>query len=388
MPMHIGFSISTIRRHAVIGALASALMVLAQSAQAQGYKVLYSFRNQSSPEAALLRDRVGNLYGTTTHGGKYGQGTVFKLKATGELIILHKFTGGTDGGEPYAGLIRDKVGNLYGTTYGTVFELNRAWHETVLNNGSTTSFYAGLIMDNAGNLYGAGALGGTDHYGAVFELSLSNGSWTEKLLYSFAGPGDGATPRGTLVMDDSGNLYGTTFGDNGTESLGTVFKLDKTGHETVLHNFDGQDGEKPLAGLIQDKAGNLYGTTSKGGGSNNAGVVFKVNKKGILTVLYSFAGFPSDGDYPAAGLVMDKAGNLYGTTVEGGSSGNGTVFKLDTTNKETVLYSFTGKADGGNPYGGLIMDRAGNLYGTTSRGGDLSCGNHRIGCGVVFKLTP
>ena len=211
---------------------------------------------------------------------------------------------------------------------------------------------------------------------------------TFTVLYWFKGlQDDGINPEAGLVRDKAGNLYGTTgHGGDGT-NFGTVFKLDTTGKETLLHSFAGgaTDGQNPYAGLVRDKTGNLYGTTSFGGASGiglGLGTVFKLDTTGKETLLYSFAGGATDGQSPQAGLIRDNAGNLYGTTVLGGASGLGTVFKLDTTGKETALHSFTGRPrDGAIPLAGLIQDAAGNLYGTTVSGGLL-------GLGTVFKLTP
>lgn len=223
------------------------------------------------------------------------------------------------------------------------------------------------------------------------------------VLHNFKGSPDGAYPGSGLVQDAAGNLYGTTF--NGGKSIcsapgcGTVFKVSKTGKETVLYNFcpaaDCTDGILPLASLIQDAAGNLYGTTSAGGSlgsdcyngySYGCGVVFKLDRAGYETVLYSFAGGTFDGCYPLAGLLLDKAGNLYGTTSECGASGLGTVFRLDKARNETLLHNFSGGADGANPaQASLLMDAKGNLYGVTDAGG-TGC-ERRNGCGVVYKLS-
>jgi len=193
-------------------------------------------------------------------------------------------------------------------------------------------------------------------------------------------------PYGGLIQDLKGNLYGTTsFG--GTSRFGTIFKLDKAGKLTVLHNCAGtKDGGAPLAGLVHDSKGNLYGTTS-GTGTSSDGKVFKVDATGKFTVLHTFGGAP-DGQYPGYGaLILDAAGNLYGTTRNGGSGscqdGCGVIFKVNKTAHETVLYSFTGAADGASPYSSMVQDAAGNLYGTTQSGG-TGCGG--FGCGVVFKL--
>ena len=204
-------------------------------------------------------------------------------------------------------------------------------------------------------------------------------TYTKKVIYSFAGGSDGADPLAGLVRDAASNLYGTTYagGDYGS---GTVFKLDTTGKEAVLHSFSGgPDGGYPYAGLILDAAGNLYGTADSGG-SSGGGIVFKISSAGKETVLHSFKG-GKDGEYPYASVIRDAVGNLYGTTYGGGASGWGTVFEIDPTGKETVLYSFAGAADGASPEGGLVQDTAGHLYGTTKYGGAL-------GAGTVFELSP
>jgi len=257
-------------------------------------------------------------------------------------------------------------------------------------------FQEHLIGDSAGNLYGTTYSGGASGYGVVFKLDTTG---TESVLYSFTGGADGASPYAALLQDSAGNLYGTATGGgiggcipNG---CGVVFKLDTTGTETVLYSFTGgTDGGYPGAGLIQDAAGNLYSTTFDGGASG-AGVVFKLDTTGTETVLYSFTR-GADGGGPKAGLIRDSAGNLYGTTASGGASsgcggGCGVVFKLDTTGTETVLHSFTGGAGGAGPSGGLSQDSTGNLYGTAEYDGVFSgddCKVSFLGCGVVFKLQP
>jgi len=370
--------------------------VAAPRAQAQTFTILYSFtgypENGVSPFGGLVIDPAGNLYGVTQAGGSpppSDGGTVFKLDSSGMESVLHSFTG-LDGAIPYAGLVLDAAGNLYGTTlfggssgYGTVFKLSPSGTETVLHSftnagGDGADPFAGLLVDTVGNLYGTTQVGGSSGYGTVFKLDSSG---TETVLYSFTNSdGDGAYPLAGLVMDTAGNLYGTT-DDGGSSGYGTVFKLDPSGAETVLHSFTnaGGDGAYPFAGLVTDTAGNLYGTTIQGG-SSNYGTVFKLGPSGTETVLHSFV--YSDGAAPIASLVMDAAGNLYGTAHGGGSSGYGTVFKLDSSGAETVLHSFTNSGgDGGDPEGGLVMDAAGTLYGTTFQGGGSSSS------GTVFKLT-
>jgi len=390
------------------------------------YTVLYTFSGGTDGAvpygASLIRDEEGNLYSTTSSGGDDsscstfgvpGCGVIFKLDGAGTETVLYTFAGGTDGASPFAGLIRDAKGNLYGTTSsggsgivpaGTIFKLDNEGKETVLYSfcsaancvdGNTPN--AGVIR-HAGSLYGTTAGGGefcveNGGCGVVFKVD-SKGN--ETVLYSFCPNGgnctDGESPQAGLIHDTTGNLYGTTSG-GGAKGAGTVFKLNPAGAETVLYSFaGGADGANPFAGLIRDEAGNLYGTTSSGGLSGQ-GTVFKVDPAGNETVLYSFTG-GTDGGYPEAGLIRDGKGNLYGTTFFGGlaqppcSSFCGVVFKVDATGVETVLYSFTGGADGLNPAAGLMLGKAGDLYGTTGYGGDpdQSCATG-IGCGVVFKLT-
>jgi uncharacterized repeat protein (TIGR03803 family) len=310
--------------------------------------------------------------------------------------VLYAFTGGADGGTPAAGLVRDAQGNLYGTTYlggasgvGTVFKLeSKTGKETVLysftgTGGDGANPHASLVWDAADNFYGTTYNGGAYDYGTVFRL---NKAGKETVLYSFTGGSDGAYPLAGLVRDAAGNLYGTTvLGGVGCDGVGcgVVFKVAKAGKETVLYSFTGypDDGAEPWAGLVRDAAGNLYGTTFTGGASNY-GTVFKVDETGKETVLYSFMGSGGDGASPfdLGYLLRDAKGDLYGTTNGGGASNYGTVFKLVPNGKETVLCSFTGPySDGAYPYGGLARDAAGNFYGTAEEGGPS-------GYGTVFKL--
>jgi uncharacterized repeat protein (TIGR03803 family) len=370
--------------------------------QAQTFTVLYTFTGSTDgagPIAGLIRDAAGNLYGTTQYGGDtscsvVGCGVVFKLDTNGNQTVLHSFTGSPDGAYPSAGLIRDAAGNLYGTTQyggasgnGTVFKLDTSGKETVLYSFAGlpdgTTPLAGLLRDEAGNLYGTTQQGGDSSCnvvgcGVVFKLDTSG---IETLLHRFTGGADGANPHGNLTRDAAGNLYGTTqYG--GASGNGTVFKLDRTGRETVLHSFTrGPDGAGPLAGLTLDATGNVYGNTEYGG-AFGYGTVFKLDAGTThkLNVLHSFDG-GRNGGTPAASLIRDVAGNLYGTAVVGGVSDAGVVFKLDTKGRGGVLYSFNGGSDGVRPFGSLIRDAAGNLYGTTFAGGDS-------GFGVVFKLSP
>ena len=325
-------------------------------------------------------------------------------RATADDKVLHSFVSdGADGNNPYAGLIFDAAGNLYGTTsgggtsgVGTVFELTPAgggtWTEKVLhdfsNNEGTTPL-GGLIFDAAGNLYGTTSRGGND-YGTVFELTPgAGGTWTEKVLHNFDNT-DGAYPQAGLISDIAGNLYGTT-PNGGTDGLGTVFELTPAGGgtwtEQVLLNFNSTDGANPYGGLIFDAAGNLYGMTFNGG-TFNYGAVFELTPAGGGTwtekVLHNFNNDGTDGVNPDASLVFDGAGNLYGTTSGGGTHGGGTLFELTPagggTWTERVAHNFGSGTDGFSPQASLVLDGAGNLYGTTFYGGSY-------GGGTVFRFN-
>src|ERR1700674_3966070 len=411
-------------------------VITTQSAQARTFAVLYDFTGTDGaiPEAGLVRDTAGNLYGTTEVGGAGNYGTVFELTPTAGGAwtekVLHTFNlNGKDGAYPATSLIFDAAGNLYGTTVGggkyydgTVFELTPkaggSWTEKVYSfsgKDGESPWGAGLIVDAAGNLYGTTFYGGSgtcnnDGFGGcgtVFELTTkAGGGWAEKVLYSFRDNGkDGNYPYASLIFDAAGNLYGTTVA-GGKYYDGTVFELTpKAGGawtEKLLHTFKGSDGYSPYASLIFDASGNLYGTTSGDGSgtcnSDGCGTVFELIPKAgggyTENVLHSFNG--SDGSSPYASLIFDASGNLYGTTLSGGgftsrcTYGCGTVFELTPKAgggwTEKVLLSFNDK-NGAFPVASLMFDASGSLYGTTS-GGSGTCNVGFIGCGKVFKLTP
>jgi len=417
-----------IRRRTESAALTLTVLIVlglaaTQSVQAQTFTVLHNFTGDpdgAGPYAGVSIDAKGNLYGTTMWGGLYQNGTVFIVTNTGSEAVLHNFTGGlegdppcgglastsscADGGTPLASLITSENGDFYGTTdgggaygWGTVFKVSNNGRETVLH--SFTGYpsdgagpYGGLVRDDKGNFYGTTCCGGTYGWGTVFKMS-ENGR--ETVLYSFTGKADGGMPTGNLVLDATDNLYGTTeTGGTGScnngfgEGCGVVFEVSVSGAETVLHNFAGYplDGSNPAAGLMMDKTGNLYGTTQSGGSGSCAnplgdgcGIVFKVSKNGIETVLHNFAGSPSDGGLPYAGVVMDTEGNLYGDTVGGGDYGDGTIYELSRKGALTILYSLDDS--GINFTANLIRDAKGNLYGTAWEGGNRADG-------IVWKLTP
>jgi len=340
-----------------------AILILAGTVLASGPKeaILHSFRSGDglAPYGRVISDAAGNLYGTTALGGTSGAGIVFELPKPGAPsnraeIVLYNFTGGSDGSQPYGGLIFDAAGNLYGSTYR----------------------------------------GGTSDAGTVYQLTPPagrGGTWTETVLYSFAGGSDGLGPQGDLIFDKAGDLYGTT--DNGgSPGNGIVFQLTPgqggVWTETILHSFMTNEGTSPRAAVIFDSKGSLYGTLANDGMGN--GAVFQLKppatKGGPWTekTLYEFTG-GSDGSGPLCRLVLFR-GDLFGTTVRGGVSDTGTVFELtapanqDGVWTEAVLHSFTCGTDGCLPWAGLTVDKNGTFYGTTQFGGLPSNG------GTVFEL--
>ncbi len=334
--------------------IAASCGVLAKSAHE---KVLYSFCSQSGcvdgvyPPGGLALDKHGVLFGTA-NGGLHGSGVVFKLTPDGTQTLLHIFcseNGCTDGQSPNPDLFIDRSGNLYGTT----------------------------------------TRGGTNACGTVYKLSPDG---TETVLYNFCSQAngiDGVNPWEGVIADDAGNLYGTT-GIGGTVGTGTVFKLAPDGTETVLHSFcsikDCRDGNSPTSKLTIDASGNLYGTTNSGG-KNNKGVIFKVAPDGSETVLYSFCSRPRclDGAGPVGNpVIVDGDGFILGATYGGGKNGDGVLYKLAPDGTQTIIHDFCHKSgcpDGTTPMGSMIMDGAGNLFGTADGGGVY-------GHGVAFKLAP
>jgi uncharacterized repeat protein (TIGR03803 family) len=393
--------------------------------------VLYRFKGGTDgaiPAAGLIEDAAHNLYGTTLDGGTSNLGTIFEISPPGTVwteAVLYSFKGGTDGANPLNGnLVADKAGNLYGTTFagggstncngttpgcGTVFQLmppatqGAPWTETVLysftglTDGANPD--AGLIMDSKGNLYGTTVYGGgvacgTTTCGTIFELtppSTQGGPWTETVLHAFGKDGDGANPTAGLTFGLRGAIFGTTSSGNNKAKNGIVFKLKPPTTqgglwtEGVLYRFTGgTDGGTPNAALVVDKTGNLFGTTLAGGQSY--GVIFEITfGTWTQSVLYTFTG-GSDGANPAAGLLKDKAGNLYGTTTFGGQNKNGSAFELSPPIAqgdpwtETTLYDFQGGHDGSAPNAALVFGKGGQLYGTTLLGGAPKDG-------TVFRIT-
>jgi uncharacterized repeat protein (TIGR03803 family) len=380
-------------------------LIAAPQTQAQTFSVIYNFSGGDGgyPLAGLVMDSTGNLYGTTSVGGSGAWvGEVFKVTPSGQETVLYAFGGGTDGSTPEASLLIDSAGNLYGTTYaggayglGTVFKVTQSGQETVLysfRGGSDgANPQASLMRDRKGNVYGTTSAGGANGTGTVFELSRKG---KESVLYSFAGGTDGATPVGGVTMDKKGNLYGTTSA-GGAYTYGTVFELTPVvssrssaryaWQESILHNFTHQDdGDVPYAGLVFDHAGNLYGAAT-GGGVNSGGTVFELTPSAgswNFTVLYALTGWDISGSFQ--NLLLDSSGNIYATTHCDGVNAAGTVYELTNSGgtwNYAPLYVFTGGTDGLFSYSNLVVDGQGNLYGTTKWGG--ASGN-----GVVFEVTP
>jgi hypothetical protein len=357
--------------------------------QAQTFTLLHTFSGAPDgayPEAGFVQDAAGNLYGTTQLGGSTagvcvnisgfnninGCGTIFKIDTTGAESVLYRFTGGTDGEFPASGLVIDGAGNLYGTTSAAVFKLDTRGKFSTLHSPGA---YAGLVMDAAGILYGSSADG-------IFSLDASSNK------YTVLAPGVGSSAP--LALDATGNLYGTTGSASCKTPCGTVFKLDTTKTYSTLYTFPQgpTDGFDPVSGVIVDSVGNLYGTTLSGGapnctgGQNNpvgCGTVFKLSPSNIESV-FSLQG----GDYPNVGLVQDAAGNLYGSAEWSGPTAGtpAVLFKMTPSGADTVLFTLTGGGlDRSYPTGSLALDASGNLSGTTQYGGS-------VGAGTAFKLNP
>lgn len=426
-------------------ALAAVALTLLSSAQAQTETVLFNIlggADGTNPRSGLTSDASGNLYATTEYGGgssgcPNGCGAALKFSpASGggwTEIILHSFTGGSDGGNPYGSLVADSSGNLYGTASrggnlsasacvpygcGVVFEFSPnssgGWTETVLHtfdgerDGAVP--WTSLTIDSTGNLYGTAASGGNLTVtpcapygcGVVFELSQTSGVWKETVLQAFSGT-NGWQPFGTLTFDASGNLYGTTLQGGivpqcESAGCGIVFKLSPAEglwKETVLHTFTGPDGSMPEGGVAFDSVGNLYGTAATGGENagcdgEGCGTVFELSPTTHgpwkFTGLHAFSDKHQQyGFYPSGTPVLDSAGNLYCVTGEGGAFKYGVAFKLALNSgvwQETVLHSFNSTThDGTSPYGGMVSDSSGTLYGADMAGG-------KYGVGAIFEITP
>jgi uncharacterized repeat protein (TIGR03803 family) len=365
---------------------------LAAARSAPTLTVLYNFAGSSDggdPYASLIRDSAGNLYSTAGYGGTSFAGVVFEVAPDGTETVLYNFSGGADGAQPISALVRDNAGNLYGTTTmggsanaGVVFKVDPAGTETVLHNfvGGTdgTDPTGGLLEDAAGNFYGTTSQGGTSNAGIVFRIG-ANGKYV--VLHTFTGAAnDGAFPNYTsLLMDSKGALYGVT-SEGGAANGGILYKLSKRGKLSILHSFVGgtTDGCNVLGTPFVDSSGNYYGTTSSCG-TSGLGTVWKVTANGTESVLHSFAGGTTDGEYPLSGVIVDASGNIYGDTETGGAANVGTVYRIRSNGKYTLVHSFTG-TDGKYPYGGFVQNARGVIFGTAVNGG-------AIGYGTVWKMT-
>ena len=358
-----------------------AVLALAAPAPAQTYTVLYSFPGGSGgqyPIPGVIQDTVGNFYGTTANGGSDGYGVVYEVATSGSETVLHTFSGGSDGEYPYAPVLRDRKGNLYGATNsggnsgqgGVVYKIDTAGKETILHAfaGGTSDGcnpFQGVVMDSKGNLYGTTNGCGACNGGTVFKLTPTG---KETVLHSFT---EGSEPSyyGHLLMDKAGDLYGV-LQVGGSSGDGVLYKLSAKGKFTVLHSFAGgsSDGCYSSGSVAVDKAGNFYGTTYSCG-AHNYGIVWEVSGKGKETILHNFAGGSSDGCNTVAGVVLDSNDNLYGNSSLCGASGEGTAWELSNKGALTVLHSFAGGSDGAVPYGELLRTAKGELYGTTLEGG-------------------
>ncbi len=372
-----------------------------------------------------MRDGAGNLYGTTYLSLPSGAGTVFKLKNSHGAWLMSSLLGFNVpyGAGPYGGVVFGPAGAVYGMTLGggTSGEgmlyaalppsnpcraIQCPWssiavHSFLGGNDGAAPWLGSLIYDQAGNLYGTTAGGGLADDGTVFKVSRVNGNWTETVLYRFAGGSDGAVPYTGVTMDAAGNLYGTTVagggsGCSGHHGCGTVYELSPAGsgwNETVLYRFTGTtDGANPYGGVTLDASGNVFSTTSAAG-ANQGGTVFELSPSAgawTFTLLVAAPSAPYGG--PAGILAIDQNGSLYGTSTSGDNGQHtnfGQVFKVSQGSQGwtyTVLHQFTG-FDGEEPYGGVILDPSGNLYGTASEGGVNQC-QFEVGCGTVWEITP
>jgi uncharacterized repeat protein (TIGR03803 family) len=340
------------------------------------------------PTGGLLIDAAGHLYGSA-QGGVNSLGAIFKVTSSGSVTVLHSFKG-SDGSYPEVSLVRDAAGNLYGTTSqgganancscGTVFEIAPDGDLTVLH--SFTGGYAypsAVTLDAAGNLYGFEYA--TNANGSIFKVTPDG---VFSVVYNFCALSncvDGSTPVGSLIINRAGNLYGTT-NRGGEFNQGAVFELTPDCVESVLYSFTGgSDGGNPVGKLTQDAQGNMYGVTYAGGSipSTAYGTVFKITAAGVESVLYSFCQLASctDGARPAGALTLDASGNLYGTTILGGTNNAGVLFKITAEAAESILEDLTTSADGGN---GAVLDKSGNVFVEIYSGGKTSQGS-------VQKLT-
>lgn len=364
---------------------------------AQSFTVLHTFTNSigggsAEPNGNVTFDASGNMYGTTIYGGPADCGTIWKYSASGQYTVLHNFTAGADGGNPYGGVTFDSNGNMYGTAldggdsgYGTVWEYSAVGTFSVLHSftyaidGAYPS--AGVTFDKNGNMYGIAGGGSPLEFGTIWEYSAGG---TFSVLHTFVGGSDNGDPLGSVTFDKNGNMFGTT---NGVGSgAGTVWEYSAAGQYSVIYNFSGGiDGGNPYGNVTFDKSGNMFGTTFSGGAAGDAngsgyGTIWEYNAAGNFSVLHAFSG-GSDACYPNGGVAIASNGNLYGTATNVWLSGNGTFWEYNPSGSFYVLHTFTGGNDGGAPTGSVTFDSKGNIFGTAAEGGSSSAG-------TLWKYVP
>ena len=398
-----------------VGILA-VVCALALTAWASTEKVVWNFVGGSDGGGPwsnyFISDAKGNLYAATAAGGTYSAGTVFMLSPAGKETVLYEFKGQAngDGAGPHGRLAFDADGEIYGTTQGggtngtgTVYRLSPksggGWTEKVIYNFSATGAdgsgpSAGMTIAPNGTMYSTTPDGGAFGGGVIFSLKKTSKGWKQTVIHSINFPSEGGFPYEGLMRDAAGNLYGAAPA-GGAAQNGVVYRLSPTKKgwvDTVLYSFTGQNGDGSglyWIDLISDTSGNIYGATSFGG-TNGTGTVWELvysesKKTYSESILYEFGASGSgDGNNPYGGLVMDSKGNLYGTTLNGGSSNLGAFYKLTKqgkTWKETVLHSFVGANDGNQPTGNPYIDAKGRLYGMTQTGGTSNLG-------IVYRLAP
>lgn len=379
---------------AIILTTVAVLLFSGATAQAQTFTTLYSFTGSTDggfPYAGIIMAN-SNFYGTASVGGTVGAGVVYEVSSSGTENTIYSFAGWPDGADPEAPLIRDSQGNLYGTTifggankvYGTVFEIDNAGKETVLysfaggsKDGCSPS---GVLVEYKAALYGTTSVCGAYNQGTVFKLTKTG---KETVLHSFRGgasDGSNASLSGLVLDKKQGVFYGVTMA-GGAAGNGVLYKMSPKGKVTVLHSFAGgsSDGCNPLGTPVLDYDGNLYGIANACG-TDNYGIIWKATKQGKETILHNFAGGPNDGAYPYIGVSLDAKGNIYGTTTEGGTDKlHGVAYELSKGGTLTLLHSFT-YSDGAYPYGPVLVDSNGDVYGTALGGGT---GRH----GIVWSIT-
>ena len=396
----------------IFAAAASALVLTdATPLSAQTYHVLYTFTgglDGEAPAAGVTMDAAGNLYGTATNGGSQGYGTAYKLShhdSSWLFAPLHSFTG-NDGEYPGARVVFGPNGSLYGTTSiggsgcggegcGVIYRLNPPtticptvscpWtlhvvHYFSSSGGEGFSPYSEVTFGPDGTMYGTTYAGGAGGFGAVYAF----GPQGSGAIYNFTGGSEGLSPEAPVILDAAGNLYGTTTA--GFSNSGAVYELAKTQSGFQIHTLEQFHDGAPVGGLVLDSRGNLYGTTN-GGGTQNGGIVFELAGGTGFMTLWNIYGFHGGG--PMTSLARDAAGNLYGANAYDGAHGDGSIFKLSLVGGVWTyndLHDFTGGSDGAHPFGQVIVDAQGNVFGTALDGAS-GC-PERNGCGVVFEMTP